>query len=656
MQQIIFIILLAVVALTQLGFGGTQVLVYPLAELFLFGLGILYLLQTLVSQIRGGWQERQFSWRSTPLNIPFFLFLLLGLLQIIPLPEFLLAWLSPHALEAKQLAAQLSPAVTDQSFVPQSWFSLTIYPYATQVELLKTVSYLLVFFLILNLVRTRRGIVAILYLLVGLGLFQLFYGLIQVSSSNPHIWWWDRTIGGLNDMTGTYYYRNHYAAFLEMAAPLCFGAALAFFPRRQQTQGPSSASFKSFILSPPPFAKSLLFMFLGIAIGAGMIKSGSRGAGISLFGGLVLTSIVFLFKPGYRKFAFFALGLGLVTLLYALSMDIDYVLGRFNSLEASLIDGKLATFQSILPAFFDFPLLGSGLGTFADAYMPHAIPGFTHPNRYLLQAHNDWLQIAVETGTVGLLIVVAGFLLFIFKTIRLLYRRNNFFAVGLGAAMLWVLLSLAIHSFFDFAIRNNANSLILMLILGMGYLALTSNGSRHSIAEPVVHTRLCSCLTGRVWRIALIVALSSMLLLGARQTMAFLRADLFCPDKKNLAFQLNLNPEISDIEQAIILAPSRPYPYERLASHFLDKETGTAESKRGFGYSWQALQRRPFNGRAWYALGVACQHRALGGKGGRDFWLSQADLCMDQVLKYRATDPRMIAEVVKYLRWRMETY
>ena len=271
----------------------------------------------------------------------------------------------------------------------------------------------------------------------------------------------------------------------------------------------------------------------------------------------------------------------------------------------------------------------------------------------------------METGLIGLVILCLGVILLLVQTMRLLYRRDDFFAVGLGGAMLWVLFSLAIHSFFDFALRNNANALLFLMLVVVGTLALRS-GRDGAIRMPPVKggwflvpgkSGMFSFQTrSPVIRATISGAAVLTLILLIGQVRDQLAVQFLCPDKKNLAFQLNQNPEPKSISQAIARVPARPYPYAKLAHLQQGQESNLENMQLISSFYVQALRHRPFEARYWYALGVSCYNQAMSSRkqAERDRLHDCADQCMDMVLKFRGTDPRMINQVVDYLRRRME--
>ena len=59
-------------------------------------------------------------------------------------------------------------------------------------------------------------------------------------------------------------------------------------------------------------------------------------------------------------------------------------------------DVRYQAFKGALAIFRQFPLFGSGMGTFGDLfyqYQPASLKDW-----YFLQTHSDWLQLLAETG------------------------------------------------------------------------------------------------------------------------------------------------------------------------------------------------------------------------------------------------------------------
>jgi len=94
-------------------------------------------------------------------------------------------------------------------------------------------------------------------------------------------------------------------------------------------------------------------------------------------------------------------------------------------------------------------------------------------------AHNDYLQLIVETGFLGFFSIISALLLLIFPSLRVLNRFSqekdySRFFLTLGA--LTSIVSLLIHSLADFNLHIPSNALYFAFLTG--FLKVTGNGTR----------------------------------------------------------------------------------------------------------------------------------------------------------------------------------
>jgi O-antigen ligase len=112
----------------------------------------------------------------------------------------------------------------------------------------------------------------------------------------------------------------------------------------------------------------------------------------------------------------------------------------------------------------DHPLLGTGLGTFSEAWKRYYPPGTA---AVWHEAHNDYLQLLSETGAVGLVVFAAAFGIFAWRYLLpgvLTGRRREPYAVhgiviGIAAA--------ALHSVVDFPLQINACAVLFVVLSGL---------------------------------------------------------------------------------------------------------------------------------------------------------------------------------------------
>ena len=105
---------------------------------------------------------------------------------------------------------------------------------------------------------------------------------------------------------------------------------------------------------------------------------------------------------------------------------------------------------------------GSGLGSFSAAYAPFE-PVAAMTNVYALHAHNDLVELAVEAGIPGLILLLALLGLLVAGVRKALTDRTSPDAIML-AVLIAVLMPLA-HSLVDYPLRTLAVSSLFALVL-----------------------------------------------------------------------------------------------------------------------------------------------------------------------------------------------
>jgi O-antigen ligase len=103
---------------------------------------------------------------------------------------------------------------------------------------------------------------------------------------------------------------------------------------------------------------------------------------------------------------------------------------------------------------------GSGLGTFQEVYRP-----FDDPNRasqeYTNHAHNDYLEIVLELGLFGLLLVVAFVIWWLVQSLAA--WRSSLDGSGLARAGSVIVFVILLHSIVDYPLRTSAMAVMFAL-------------------------------------------------------------------------------------------------------------------------------------------------------------------------------------------------
>ena len=151
-------------------------------------------------------------------------------------------------------------------------------------------------------------------------------------------------------------------------------------------------------------------------------------------------------------------------MLWGALIGLDAVISRFFAVSEGF-KSRWEIWVNTLQIIKDFPLMGSGLGTFTQVFP--AYRSF-HIEGLVTHAENDFLQLASEAGLVGMgLLTIAFLFLFyrVFSGIRKLSPEDSRRYIGIGGLV--GILALLIHSNVERNIQVPANAFLFTLILAL---------------------------------------------------------------------------------------------------------------------------------------------------------------------------------------------
>jgi O-antigen ligase len=266
---------------------------------------------------------------------------------------------------------------------------------------------------------------------LGLGALQMLGG----EASPLYVY----PITNLGAPVGLFSNRNHQAAFL-----LCLTPLAAVF----------AARFDGDFEGRRAFAALLAMLYVALAI-VGVAVTRSR-AGIVL-GALALLGVVAVVARGgavrrhWRAAAGFGVG-GLIAIAAVLTLGLGPILDRF---EGGAAEPRFEGWPLVARAAGDFLPLGSGVGSFQtvyDAVEPLDDVGPTYFNH----AHNDYLELWLETGVVGAGLLLAFAIWLAARLWAIWTPRTAAHGRDLAAACSLTALLLAAHSAVDYPLRTES--------------------------------------------------------------------------------------------------------------------------------------------------------------------------------------------------------
>jgi putative inorganic carbon (HCO3(-)) transporter len=446
------LILISLLIFTPIFFGSIELWAFSLIELGILVILILWAIQSLIRRTPRSSTERFQTVPYETQNSKFttmmiLIFLLLVLFQMISLPSGILRIISPKAYEIRQ----------SLSFEPSaSSFGLSFVPFATRIEFLKWLTLSGFFVFLLQWGPSNRNVQSHLILVILLvGIAESLYGMSEFFSGHRHILYLDESFLA-STVTGTFINHNYFAGYLLMVIPLSVGYLFS----REALQRSRWTGWRNRLSSLD--GKTLLFAFGIMVMILGLLFSASRMGILSLLLSFSFMSLLFRNPEsgkGFSKTVFLVFGLAL---LWAVWIGLDAVISRFFTASE---DFKLRReiWVNTFNILKDFPLFGSGLGTFAFIFPMyrsfHILGIVTH-------AENDYLQLASEVGLIGIGILVILFSFLFYKAvsgIRSLRESQKY--IGMGGLV--GILALMFHSLVERNIQVPGNAFLFTFLLAL---------------------------------------------------------------------------------------------------------------------------------------------------------------------------------------------
>jgi tetratricopeptide (TPR) repeat protein len=294
----------------------------------------------------------------------------------------------------------------------------------------------------------------------------------------------------------------------------------------------------------------------------------SRGGVLSLiFLTLVLIFLLKDLKKVGKVLGVIVFSLLLAGAIYYISSSFNFIVSPQTPLESAVREeavvesaqGRFEFWEGAVRIFSSYPLLGSGLGTFSQVYNQF------QPGRWYSRfAHNIYLEVASETGVLGLI----AFLSLILGIIFLVRddEKKPFFLASLSGFLL--------HNFLDYDLNLSVVGIAFFLLAGLN----TKEGKIFSFREANL----------------LFPVFASLLVL------LFFLSNFFQEAGINLLNSNNRNAGVKYLEVATLLNPLSARGHVWLAHGYLNN----SEFINAFREAKKAVFYAPFNSSSWEILGL----------------------------------------------------
>jgi O-antigen ligase len=371
----------------------------------------------------------------TPLTIFLIIFLFLAIFQLLPLPVKLLKFISPGLQKF------------NESLLLSNFLPLSINPNSTIQGIFGLFSYIGLFLVVMHIFETKRELELFINSIVILGVVISFYGIVQKYTSLDRLYWFNPGFS-MSNTFGFFINRNNFSGYINMIIPIVLGYSLVNMP----------------------LSRRIIYLFcLGIMCLA-LFLSFSRGGVIIFILGLLVFLILSRVKGviGSRSVLLWISSF-VALIIFVFVLESRNIISRFSTFfnkgEYSVF-GHGYSWWDILSIWKDFPLFGTGLGTFGSI---SSVYKTTPVQSLFIHAHNDCFQLLSEMGILGFAAISAFFIYFFVSVLKEWLGRRSSYAVYVTMGGISSVVATLLYSFLDFNLQIPVNALFFFVILGFTY-------------------------------------------------------------------------------------------------------------------------------------------------------------------------------------------
>lgn len=466
------IVVLALVCLSPWAFGA----VHPLFESMLFsGIALVAALWSarLLIEWRFPLRHSAFAWCLVGL-------LALGLWQLLPWSHSLLSLMSPATAQLSERLLPKQPELLADgqpagSVAMPAGQTISLFPAATRQVLIRLLAVLCLFGAVLNTYASSRSFGRLCAVALINGTALAYFGVAQFLSAEHRVLYW--TYESQGTAFGPFVNRNHFACYIN----ICVGLSLGLLLSWQASDGGRALDEWRKLLQMFKDSKRLAAVLGVVTMVASLLLCVSRGGVASmLLGGLACLAFKVSQSRRLRGFDIFLLAAVLTAaLLYWLGFNLlESRLATLWHSQALRTEGRLQVWKDTLFAVLDFPIWGTGYGTFAQIEPLYRSRAYD-TDMLWSYAHNDYQQALVEGGALRLLLTLLAIGLLYRELYRAFAHHAGRPVGGLVLGAVWALTAVFTHAFVENGLQIPAIA-CLMTVLSAQVFRLRFHRTRHA--------------------------------------------------------------------------------------------------------------------------------------------------------------------------------
>lgn len=343
-------------------------------------------------------------------------------LQLVSLPDWLMAWLGPFSLDYLTAWGSKDAGVLGT----HAWSTISLTPSLTRSGLVLLIAYVNFFLVLRQRLQTIDDVDRCIRVVAISAIVMAVIGLAQVvTRSEQFLWVFEhphRTAAW--PAKGTFVNQNHFAHFLALGiGPLIWwwhqtpDMAGAVIPGRVKASGfgvTRTVGHKNLILGS----------CIAIVALAGLMSTSRGGIAVLLVAAVISMAA---YGANWQQLSKLVIPTVGFVVLGSLAFGTEFLVSKWQALTRAadvteLSSGRFALWNAIAKAIPNFLPAGSGLGSHAEIY---PIWLSTHTAKRFSHAENGYLQIALELGLPGLMLLGSAVILCGWWTVKGYRNHKN---------------------------------------------------------------------------------------------------------------------------------------------------------------------------------------------------------------------------------------
>ncbi|GAP35630.1 O-antigen ligase family protein [Piscinibacter sakaiensis] len=348
-------------------------------------------------------------------------------------------------------------------------------PFQTAYYALLAFTYAGLFAATLLIARDAQAVRFLSLVLVASGLGQALLAIVLLSVRAEYHFMYERISHGAQAI-GSFVNRNHLAGYLY----LCLSVGIGLLMGGLGDGGPAPRRWRDHAVNLLKFVLSrrMALRVLLVVMVIALVLSRSRMGNTAFLSALiVLGGVVAAATPALRGKALLLMASLVIVdiLVVGQWVGLDRVVQRIDRTALAIedargeetVEARLEPARHTLAMIEARPWAGTGGGTYYTVFPAFKQRAMLLHLYYFDHAHNDYAEIAADTGLVGLGLLGAVVLASLWRVRKLLGLRQAPASRGVAYGALMAITCLLLHSMVDFNLQIPANALTITAILGL---------------------------------------------------------------------------------------------------------------------------------------------------------------------------------------------